>query len=171
MSLKVLIFHTHYTFICCVTHSSGVDNPTYFIFGSESYTTSKFNCSPNKHARTTKRTHGKPKVAQVAGGWLAFTPVQLAFSPHSQPLCPTVLWGFSDLKGPSVMGRSTAIRNQEWGASLVAQWLRICMPVQGTRVWALVWEDPTCRGASGPVSHNYRACASGACAPQQESPG
>ena len=40
------------------------------------------------------------------------------------------------------------------GASLVAQWLRICLPMQGTRVRALVWEDPTCRGAAGPVSHN-----------------
>ena len=41
------------------------------------------------------------------------------------------------------------------GASLVAQWLRICLPMQGTRVRALVWEDPTCRGATRPVSHNY----------------
>ena len=41
------------------------------------------------------------------------------------------------------------------GASLVAQWLRICLPMQGTRVRALVWEDPTCCGATGPVSHNY----------------
>ena len=40
-------------------------------------------------------------------------------------------------------------------ASLVAQWLRICLPMQGTQVRALVWEDPTCRGAAGPVSHNY----------------
>ena len=40
-------------------------------------------------------------------------------------------------------------------ASLVAQWLRICLPMQGTRVRALVWEDPTCRGATRPVSHNY----------------
>ena len=40
-------------------------------------------------------------------------------------------------------------------ASLVAQWLRICLPMQGTRVRALVWEDPTCRGAAGPVSHSY----------------
>ena len=28
------------------------------------------------------------------------------------------------------------------GASLVAQWLGICLPMQGTRVRALVWEDP-----------------------------
>ena len=41
------------------------------------------------------------------------------------------------------------------GASLVAQWLRICLLMQGTRVRALVWEDPTCRGATGPMSHNY----------------
>ena len=40
-------------------------------------------------------------------------------------------------------------------ASLVVQWLRICLPMQGTRVRALVWEDPTCRGATRPVSHNY----------------
>ena len=40
-------------------------------------------------------------------------------------------------------------------ASLVAQWLRICLPMQGTWVQALVWKDPTCRGATRPVSHNY----------------
>ena len=39
-------------------------------------------------------------------------------------------------------------------ASLVAQWLRIRLPMQGTQVRALVWEDPTYRGATGPVSHN-----------------
>ena len=42
-----------------------------------------------------------------------------------------------------------------YGASLVVQWLRICLPMQGSRVRALVWEDPTCRGAARPVSHNY----------------
>ena len=45
------------------------------------------------------------------------------------------------------------------GTSLEAQWLRICLPMQGTRVRALVREDPTCRGAARPVCHNYRACA------------
>ena len=40
-------------------------------------------------------------------------------------------------------------------ASLVAQWLRVCLPMQGTRVRALVWEGPTCCGATGPVSQNY----------------
>ncbi|KAJ8788726.1 hypothetical protein J1605_022471 [Eschrichtius robustus] len=46
------------------------------------------------------------------------------------------------------------IKHQRW-ASLVAQWLRICLLMQGIRVRALVWEDPTCHGATGPVSHNY----------------
>ena len=45
--------------------------------------------------------------------------------------------------------------NKKYRASLVAQWLRICLPMQGTWVRALVWEDPTCRGATRPVSHNY----------------
>ena len=39
-------------------------------------------------------------------------------------------------------------------ASLVVQWLRIHLPMQGTRVQALVREEPTCRGATKPVSHN-----------------
>ena len=43
----------------------------------------------------------------------------------------------------------------EVGASLVAQWLRICLPMQETRVRALVWEDPTCRGATKPVRRSY----------------
>ena len=45
------------------------------------------------------------------------------------------------------------------GASLVAQWLRIRLPMQGTQVHALFREDPTCRGATKPVHHDYRACA------------
>ena len=30
-----------------------------------------------------------------------------------------------------------------------------CLPMQGTRVRALVWEDPTLYGATKPVHHNY----------------
>ena len=43
-------------------------------------------------------------------------------------------------------------------ASLVAQWLRIRLPMQGTRVRALVQEYPTCRGAAKPMCHNYWVC-------------
>ena len=45
------------------------------------------------------------------------------------------------------------------GTCLVAQGLRIRLPMQGTRVQTLVREDPTCRGATKPVRHNYWACA------------
>ena len=44
-------------------------------------------------------------------------------------------------------------------ASLVAQWLGIRLPIQGTQVWALVWEDPTCCGATEPMCYNYWTCA------------
>ena len=53
------------------------------------------------------------------------------------------------------------VRKESWGsaekkkASLVAQWLSIHLPMQGTLVRALVQEDPTCHGATRPVSHNY----------------
>ena len=50
---------------------------------------------------------------------------------------------------------SSSFKKKYHRASLVAQWLRVCLPVQGTRVRALVWEDPTCHGATRPVSHNY----------------
>ena len=40
-------------------------------------------------------------------------------------------------------------------ASLVAQWLKTHLPMQGTRVRALVREDPTGHGATKPVRHNY----------------
>ena len=41
------------------------------------------------------------------------------------------------------------------GTSLVVQWLRIRLPMQGTRVQALVREDLTCRGATKPMRYNY----------------
>ena len=41
-----------------------------------------------------------------------------------------------------------------FGTSPVAQWLRIHLPMQGTQVQSLVWEDPTCRGATKPMCHN-----------------
>ena len=42
---------------------------------------------------------------------------------------------------------------------MVAQWLRNCLPMQGTWVRSLVQEDPTCRRATKPVCHNYWARA------------
>ena len=37
----------------------------------------------------------------------------------------------------------------------MVQWLRICLPNQATQVQSLVWEDPTCCGASKPLHCKY----------------
>ena len=42
-------------------------------------------------------------------------------------------------------------------ASLVVQWLRIPLPMQGTWVQPLVQEDSMCHGATKPVCHNFWA--------------
>ena len=51
--------------------------------------------------------------------------------------------------------RYESVKKKVHRASLVAQWLGIRLPMQGTQVCALVREDPTCRGAARPMSHNY----------------
>ena len=38
--------------------------------------------------------------------------------------------------------------------SLVAQWQRMCLPMQETQVQSLIREDPTCHEATKPVDHN-----------------
>ena len=58
-------------------------------------------------------------------------------------------------RGPIYLLPQNYIKIEHFRTSLVAQWLRICLPMQGTRVPALVQEDPTCRRATRPVSHNY----------------
>ena len=52
-----------------------------------------------------------------------------------------------------------AFKRSPLGTSLVVQWLSICLPMQETRVRALVQEDPTCHGATKPMYHNYWARA------------
>ena len=42
-----------------------------------------------------------------------------------------------------------------WQTSQVVQWLRIRLSMQGTRVQALVCEDPTCRRATRSTHRNY----------------
>ena len=41
------------------------------------------------------------------------------------------------------------------GASLVAQWEGIHVPMQETQGQSLLWEDPTCRGATKPRCHDH----------------
>jgi len=46
------------------------------------------------------------------------------------------------------------IKNKK-SASLVAYWLGIHLPMQGTLVESLVQKDPTCHGATNPKYHSY----------------
>ena len=49
---------------------------------------------------------------------------------------------------------------EDFRTSLVVQWLRILLSMQGTQVQSLVWEDPACHRATKPVQRNYpRLCA------------
>ena len=72
----------------------------------------------------------------------------------------------------------TILQIYKQGTSLVVHWLRICLPMQGTWIQSLVWEDSTCQEATEPDSQNYQACVMqllkpqhpGACAMQQEKP-
>ena len=43
----------------------------------------------------------------------------------------------------------------DMGISLVVQWLRICLPVPGTLVSPLLWEDCTYHRAAKPMHHGY----------------
>ena len=69
-------------------------------------------------------------------------------------------------------------RDSYWWTSLVVQWVRTCLPMQGTWVWSLVPEDSTCRGATKahvPQLLSLRAATTEvrvpkACALQQEKP-
>ena len=72
-------------------------------------------------------------------------------------------WRGCQLAGGTVMKEE---QDEKWAessrrrrASLVGLWLRIHLPMQGTRVRALAWEDPICCGGTKPVRHNYWACA------------
>ena len=55
---------------------------------------------------------------------------------------------------PSMSMDINILKHIFW-ACLEAQWLRIRLPMQGTQVRALAREDPTCRGATKPMRHNY----------------
>ena len=65
------------------------------------------------------------------------------------PLVSLSVWGKEDW-GP-LWGSEI---EKSW-TSLVVQWLRICLAVQGTWVQSLVLEDPTHPGATKPVCRYY----------------
>ena len=67
-----------------------------------------------------------------------------------------ILWAscFTCLHFAFLVKKETRMRT-----SLVVQWFRIHLPVQGIRVPSLVWEASTCHRATEPMCCNYRSCA------------
>ena len=99
----------------------------------------------------TQPCHSSGKAArQYANKWVWLCSNKTLFTKTgSRPNLASELWFGNPCQDPSLKKKSRA--------SLVAQWLRISLPMQGTRVQALVREDPTCRRATKPVHHNYWA--------------
>ena len=93
-------------------------------------------------------------------GTLLSAALDISYSCHSELEC--VLWScwnnlsFAkvELSGVSFVHIKVLVVT-----SLVVLWLRIHLPVQGTQVRSLVWEDPTCHRATKPVHHSCWACA------------
>ena len=93
-----------------------------------------------------KQNHGM--FSHVSGSFIAHA-VPSAWNVLHTPPFPT------HPHNPSKSGVNRMGSNPSSRASLVVRWLRIRLPMQGTWVQALVQEDPTCRGATKPVRHNY----------------
>ena len=112
--------------------------------------------------RSHPQAHIGHKVSHIPGrnslSFLCFSSILLsmALTWHFLNIFATRYWFCTHCR--QELYYVTSFKNH-WGTSLEAQWLRICLPMQETRVWALVREDPTCRGATKPVHQNYWACA------------
>lgn len=76
-------------------------------------------------------------------------------------------WKLKDLNFRLNLEENQTWRKLNHWASLVVQWLEILLPVQGTQVLPLVWEDTTGLRAAKPVCHDYWPMPR-ASAPQQE---
>ena len=86
-----------------------------------------------------------------------------ALGSESAGVLTTGLPGNSQLSLLLRKGRSCSptlthsVKNNPW-TYLVAQWIRIHLPTQGTQVRSLVQEYSTCLRATKPTCHNYWVC-------------
>ena len=68
----------------------------------------------------------------------------------------------------SVVAVETVLKISKLRASLVVQWLRIRLAMQGTRVQSVMREDLTCHRATQPTHYNYRAELQSPCSETRE---
>ena len=109
--------------------------------------------------------HASHTTSHTGGPSIPFDILLLKTPPCDSDVLPVVLVCNQRLFPRVVFLKKVILRT-----SLVAQWLRIRLPVQGTWVRALVWEDPTCCGATKPVLHNYWAHVPQRLKPTRQSP-
>ncbi|KAJ8781165.1 hypothetical protein J1605_011149 [Eschrichtius robustus] len=87
------------------------------------------------------------------GGGLSSTDAASAITGQKAALMPLAGWSAVFMYFGPILKDLHEIR--DYRTSPVVQWLRFRLPMQGTWVQALVREDPTCRGATKPMRHNY----------------
>ena len=109
-----------------------------------------------------------PTLFQPHGTWHSFPSSSKVFvewhrdwcSPHGQALVFSdhvhLIWEvISSI--PQLLPHVSRLHPKLWideGTSLVVQWKRIGLPMQGSQVQSLVWEDTSLR-ATKPMSHNF----------------
>ena len=83
--------------------------------------------------------------------------IALPFNMSRLPRSPDIWGKVSNMKTVMKKRNKKNLRFKQnicRGTSMVVQWLRVCLSMQGTWVQSLVWEDPTCHAAPGLVCHN-----------------
>ena len=97
--------------------------------------------------------HGVGKTWTHLGDWKTI-PIQ--------SIRPTWSWqgDLSELVSSSTYNKvcmALVLKELTWWTSLVVQWLKIHLLMQGIWVQSLVWEDSTCLRATKAMCHNYWA--------------
>ena len=113
-----------------------------------------------KKLRTDRELTWEPKN-KLETHWARNRPVQDLLLEKEKKISSRILWKKHDFIQTfieyllhaskwliSIRWKKYTNKNARGGTSLAAQWLRICLPMQGTRVWSLVQEDPTYCGAT-----------------------
>ena len=113
----------------------------------------------------------KGKVKSLSRVQLLATPCTAAYqAPPSMGFSRQEYWSGVPLPSPHhtwIIAKPLFLK-QGARTSLVEQWIGIHLPMQGTQVRFLVWEDPTCRRGTKPMHHSNWAHTPRARGPQQE---
>ena len=106
---------------------------------------------------------------------LRYLPVCSNSRPSCQRCHPTTTeqWGSGQRLQPVrrrlfVVGAETVLKISKLRVSLVVQWLRIRLAMQGIWVQSVIREDLTCRRATQPTHYNYRAELQSPCSETRE---